>query len=310
MDTPDYRAAALTAMEAAEREAPPEVKTVEKTDERMDPTIVVPPEVDGAGKDGLRTEGKTDAPVKAGEKPEDAPKSRFEKSFEDLVREKAALRKQADELKQKSSQLSRDEKLMEAVRSGDPAAILAAAGVKYDPAKAIEVKANDPMKTLAEEVRELKEQLAGKTRAENRNNVLSQMKTMASKDNVKFQYVAALGEEDAALSYVDRYYAENQELPVPGDLAASMELALEATENRLRKEAERYKKVSAGLTTDPGASKKDAEKAVPPAVSNTSKTLTNSTGAGPKAVSTSQQPKRLSSEDYRKAAIDLAEADG
>ncbi len=299
-DQPDYRALTLAALEAepAEPEAPV-----------ADPAAPPAPVADPAA---------PAEPAKADEKkvePE-APKSRFEKSFEDLVREKAALRKQADELKAKDGSIARDQRLMDAVKSGDAMAVLAAAGIPWSKAAQQvigadgkpEAPAEDPVKSLAAEVAELKAELASKNRTENRNNFLAQAKALAAKEAEKFPYTAGLGEEESALHYIEAYFKENQELPIPNDLPGSLELAMEATENRLRKDAERFSKVK-GLTPAGEPGKKDLKPVVPPVVRDSAgKTLTNSTGSGPRGSSGNQPPVRKSEEDYRKAALDLANA--
>jgi hypothetical protein len=296
--TPDeFRAAAAKAL----TEGPP--KADAPTTEQA-PVKDVKAEVADAEKKLAEDMAAKKAEEAKGDEPK-APKG-WERPFETLAREKAELRAKEKALREQASLLEEARALKQAKEAGDPLAVLKAngwewddvvnhlTGQKRDPSKAPAPKANDELAALRAEVMAMK---AEKQQASIQEQI---QKTISGSS---FKLVKELVTPAAVYQELDVYFRQTGELPVPGDLQASIELAVEAAEKNLSSEAERWKK-ALGLTgsvnspTVNGAAKGDVPRAGESVVSGT---LSNSLDGAPRATTQAATPK--TPEEFREAAL-------
>lgn len=250
---------------------------------------------------------KTEAP------PVPKPVDRVTKGFEDLARDRAALR--AEQAKFKADQISpEDRALLAAAKSGSAMSLLAAARIPWSQAAQEVLDGTKPTKKYEappepderdKRLAALEQEISSRKAAETRHNVMSQLQAKTKAGATKFKLTAQLGEEEKAIRFIEQHFNRYGELP--GEtLEESMEIALEAVEMQLVKEKKRWDSLTApkGMVTNP-------PKAEVPAVGAVSqqapKTLTNQTGSGPSKVPV-QSPKAKTSEDYVNAAILAATA--
>jgi len=252
-------------------------------------------------------DGETPAAEPAKEPEAAKPVDKVAKGYEDLARDKAALRAEREELKQYRA-------LADAKKNGDAMALLAAAGIPWSKA-AEQVLASGSLKAEKEEpevdprdarLAALEQEISSRKEAETKASVLSAAKARTGADPEKFKLVAKMGEEGKAIRYIEQYFSKFGELP--GEtLDESIELALEAVEQELSKESKRWESV---LTSFKGASTVPAKSAVPAdgAVSKQApKTLTNNVGAGPAPASAAPKKPKTDAE-YVAAAIEAISA--
>lgn len=301
MNTADYVAAATAIAEgstpAPAAPAAPEVKTeaapAGSTAPAKTPEVAAPAEPE----------------AKPVEKPAEPAKSRAEVSMEAVAAGKAALRKEREAME---AEYAPYKELAAAKKSGSAMAVLAAAGISWKDAArevleggagpAAQKPEKDEPSPLAAEVAELRNKLAAREAAETKAKVSTQVAALI-KDNPKFKHISGLDAGDEVLSYIERYHRETGELPGQ-TLAESLEIAAEAVEGHLAKEAQRWAKVlpaSSAPVTTPAKAEVPAE-----ATSKQAKTLTNSTGSGPLTATVAKKPK--SPEEYRQAALDALSA--
>jgi hypothetical protein len=304
MATPiDYVAAATAVAESAsepEAGASPEAPAVQETQPAPVADIVTP----------------APAPAPSETKPE--PVSRVAKSFEDLARERVALRGEREKLKTEGAELSRSRALADAAAKGDAMALLAAAGIPWSkaaqqvleghgvkpPVESEAPQADDPREArLAALERELSTSKAQAAR----ENVLGQVRARVASDATKFRFTASLKAEAEAIRYLEQFHNETGELP-GSNIEESLEIALEAVEAHYTAEA---KKWAGLLTPGSGPVTLPISKPVVPPVGVVSqqaapKTLTNNVGSGPSSATPGEKPGRKSDDDYIIAAIQAA----
>ncbi len=254
------------------------------------------------------------APEASGDKKPEAkaePKpDRVVKGFEDLASAKAAFRAERE------AALKEYAPLVEAKKSRSALKILEANGVTWkEAAEEILSKGSSGKITEQAEVDPRDARLAAleqeihstKTRAA-RANATGQLEARVKADPAKFKHVAHFKAEGEALRYIEQYFNENDELPAPGDVAESMEIALEAVEAHYVKEADRWRGV---LTPGSGSANVPVSKSAVPADGAVSqqapKTLTNNVGAGPAPTSAATK-KPKTDEDYQRAVIEALSA--
>lgn len=280
----EYQQAALADIEAGGGAEPTET----------DPQVTPSPVEAGANADGepKPTEPKEAAPAptseeKPGEKPED------KKGFDALVREKAALRKREQELKAKEEKAARFEKAEQLIADGDYVGASALMNVPYnalvtqilkgkakpeDNPKAAQEKPEDNS-----EVAQIRAELRAMKQERVKEQALSHVTQIMRDGGDKFALVAARGAEGEVLAELDRYYQETGELPSQ-DPIETLRIGLEAVEEKIAKEAEKWAPVLEILTKRraPGNVASVASKDVAPSAASggqaraASKTLTNS----------------------------------
>lgn len=249
------------------------------------------------------------------EKPAAAPPKpdKITKSLADVAAAKAELRRERAALDAEAGPVKA---VLQALKTRDAMALLAAANIPWSEAarQVLEGTGTKPPKKQAAEsededprdarIAALEQENAANKANATKAKVLGAVSALV-KDNEKFNHIAKLGEESRVLEYIERYHAQTGELP--GEtLEESLTIAAEAVEVQLKKEAARWQKV---LQPASGAATLLPKAAVPAAeaTSKQAKTLTNSTGSGPKtAPVTSKAPK--SPEDYQRAALEALSA--
>jgi hypothetical protein len=233
-------------------------------------------------------------------------------SLEQVAAAKAALRKEKEEF---AGQSGPSKAMTEAAAKKDAMALLAAAGISWADAarQVLEGGGAGPAakKPAAEEVdprdarlAALEAEIQSNKSEAMRSKVMTQVQTLV-KDNPKFKYVAGRAAEAEVISFIERYHEQTGELP--GDnIAESLEIAAEAVETHLAKEAASWSKL---LTPVSSAVTPPAKAAVPAAeaTSQQAKTLTSSTGSGPKTAPVASK-KSKTPEEYQQAALDALTA--
>ena len=302
--TPDFQAAALKALQ----EGPP--KAAEKAPEAPAAAPAEPVQAEKAPPDDKAAvadaEKKLSEEMAAKKAEEAKPPKGWERPFETLAREKAAVREQAQALKAQEALIEEGRRAKEAREKGDPLELLKAngwewddvvahlTGQKRDPNKAPAPKVNDEIAQLRAEVMAMK---AEKQQAALMDTIGKAIETS------EFRFVKELATPQQVYAELDAYHRQNGELPVPGDFQASVALVLEAAETNLKGTAERFKKVI-GLTSAPtsasvggAAAKGDVNRSS----ELSSNTLSNSLDGAPRA--TTQAAKPQTPEEYRAAAL-------
>lgn len=325
----DYQAAALKAameQESKSQTSTPPAKT--EQDSKSDSGT------DDAGATDVNP--KDDASVSSEEKKADGEKlpDSLKASFEKLTSERAALRKEREafmaEKQALLEQAKESGKFAKFAEAKSPMELLRAAGFtwrdavqevsgirpegddesdpvnrapkrsrKEEPEKKLTLADIDP--DAARDLAEFRKQREEASRAKGREMVNNRLKEFTNKNSDKFKFVQKLGEFDAALDFIESYYAEHKQLPgvTPEE---TMEVALSHVESNLRKQAERFR----GLTADQESAVVDSEESAvdEPARDDGSVGKTLSNFSGGRSTSNSKQPS--TPEEYRAAA--LAEA--
>lgn len=228
-------------------EAAPEGKTEEKAEEKTEEKV----ETQDLVEKKVLEAAKDEEPE---EKPEPRPESPKRRDFRELVREKAAQR-QLKEREERATQLEQKYgRLAKAIEDGDVLGLLTGAGFTHQQyveqmlngkKATAEQKGAEPTGAnadLLKEIRELRQIVSQQQVQAQRAKMAEQAKTIAAKQEQKYPYVRAKGAELEALHFVERYFAENQELP--GEtFEESLEMGLEAIEAELAEQANSWEKL-------------------------------------------------------------------
>lgn len=234
-------------------------------------------------------------------------------SYAELAKQKAEIRARERAVRESEQRSAKAAALAAAAESGDAMALLSAAGIPWRKAADQVLGGKDEEKPAAKpetaeyselkkEVEALKAERNYNKQQEKRRELLGNMTKIVKADSVKFAFVEEFEAQDEALQFVERYYAENGELPGE-DLDESIQIGLEITEKKYADEAEaRVNKLQKALTKKKSGVKNTGKQEVLSASSKSAtKTLTNSTGSGP--ASRSEKPKARSTEEYQRAAL-------
>ncbi len=224
---------------------------------------------------------------------------------------KAELRKQREAME---AEYAPYKELAAAKKSGSAMAVLAAAGISWKDAArevleggagpAAKITKEEPVDPRDARIAALEQESANAKANAMRQKVTGDIDTMV-KGNPKFKHIEKMEGTSQVITFIEEYHRQTGELP-GSNLAESLEIAAEAVEVHLKKEADRWAKVLQGFG---GTATPDVKAAVPAAeaTSQQAKTLTNTTGSGPKtAPVASKKPK--SPEEYRQAALDALSA--
>ena len=227
---------------------------------------------------------------------EEPPSDPLKRSFEKLAKEKEALRKEAETVKPYMEMLKAIpphslQALARAAQSGDPMALLAAAGFSYaDVAKRVvtgdnvpQAKPEEPKAPAANLPPEIQAKLAKLDQVEayvaqqQRNELMQKVQAAVPE---KLKLVKQLGAFDMVERYVSDFYQRTGSLP--GEtFEQTIAVAAEAVEAHLVQEAQRWSKV---LTPGqpPATVASEAPRESPhagPASTPVPKTITNATTA-------------------------------
>lgn len=234
-----------------------------------------------------------------------------------IAAEKAAKRREAEAARPRQEVDSvftpqELQRLAAARKSGNPVDALAAmgfthtqynaavTGMKSEEKSAETEPADDKYTALQKEIADLKARAQNEEISRQRVQLFDQMKATL-KDDPKFQYVNSLEDYEGVERVIIEFHRETGELP-GSNLAESVKLAAEVVEARLRKEAEKWKKVSGGLTHPasgaPVPSK--APEQSPATGSAAPRTLTNANTTAPAAT----RPPPKSREEIINAILD------
>lgn len=238
------------------------------------------------------------------------------KGFDELARQKAAFRKEQQE---KEAKWQKHARLIEVAERGGTALELLAAGNKSysDVTKEVlagklpsgasapaPAAADNP---VAKEVSELKQMLMQEREQRARAELTSQAQKLVSESPDKFKAVSAMGKAGEAVEMLNRYYTETGELPVPGNLQASLQAAIVHVEKQEMQRIETGIPILQKLgyvVTKSGAESNPPKPAVQPPASGSqgtqSKTLNNSLGA-PSLAAPKAEPQTAA--EYQKAAL-------
>lgn len=237
------------------------------------------------------------------------------KTLADVAAAKADLRREREALDAESGPIKA---VIQALKTRDAMALLAAANIPWSeaarqvlegtgakPPKAA-AKDDDEPTGLKAEVAELRNRLAARDAAEGRAKVSAKIGTLV-KDNPKFRHVDKMEATDQVLAFIEHYHKETGELPgaTPEE---SFEIAAEAVEQHLAKEAKRWAKVLPGSSGD--ATKPISKSEVPAAeaTSQQAKTLSNTTGSGPKTAPVASKKTVKTPEQYQQEVLNALAA--
>ena len=252
----------------------------------------------------------------SGASPAEEPKADAKsKSLLAIAAEKAALRKQKEEIAQRQKDFA---KLDTAIQAKDPLALLAAAGFSYQ--QLVEQVINGKVTSEAPKegapaewqtrVQALEQELAKERATRARLDALGRVKDLAAKGGDKFALTRERNMEDRALAFLEDHYQKTGEMPGES-FEESLEIALEAVEEHLNSELEQWlttskaraKLGSAGVNTSPPQGTGGADGSAAKVV----KTLTNAGTTAPAKRVAPPEPK--TAEDYRRLALQLLEKD-
>lgn len=298
----DYVAAATAIAEGPAPEVPAAVETLIPAGANSSEPVEVSTVAETPGEEKPLEADKIEAPPPADKKPA----SRIEKGYEDLAREKAAFRKEREAA-------GAERALSEAAKRGDAMALLAAAGIPWS--KAAQQVLDGTGKRSAPEVEEpdprdqrlaaLEQEIATTKASAMRQQLMGNLKELTK--DARFKHVAGMEAEGQVIGYIERYFNETGELP-GSNLQETMEIAAEAVETQLAKEAARWSKVLTGFKG--GATVPSSKSVVPAAGASSqvaSKTLTNNVGSGPAPASAAPK-KPKTDEEYQRAALEALTA--
>lgn len=259
--------------------------------------------------------------------PEPDPKEAKRKDFAELVRQKAAERKQREAGKLDAERKAKLERVEAAAASGDALGVLTALGLSYNTAvqQALGIK-KDPKKPEAsgEEMPAWAKQIQEDNKAlreENERYRANQARTdhtrrlddLVAKEEDKYPLTSARKVAGRALQYLEQYYAETGELP-SDNADENYRIALDAVEADLEKEASSWeaaldKRKARRNTAGTDPAKEPSKEAVQPAASKSgptqSKTLTNTHVPSRTAPAEPKTP-----EDYQRAVLEELEKQG
>lgn len=305
----DYQKAAIEGL-AAQNAAPPPEKPADQQEKEPESEGQEAPEGE---KPADQQEKPVEKPAEKDPKPPEEVPDRIKQSFEVLAREKAQLRAEKAALAADREKIAAAERLLNAK---DPVSLLAAAGFSHKQytdqlleGKFAPEKESKPAEEtdVVKEVRELKAELKRRDQQAAKARIASEIKARAAAGGEKFKFTRTLGAEGEAQAYLENYFSQTGELPVPGDMAASYDVALEAVEKHYRARGEKWKPLLTGNTpvnkTVHEAPKSDSPQAASDEEAEQQhRTLTNSQSAAPRgAAPTKTVPK--TAEDYQKAAL-------
>ena len=215
-----------------------------------------------------------------------------------IAKEKDAVRKAKEEIAPHASMLKRFtpqqlQRLADAAASENPVAALAAMGfthAQYNAAVAGLKKPEEQagtgapapeMMSLKQELEQLKQEREHEKLQASRQQFLSHTEKLL-KDDPKFTHLSTLGEWQSVERVILQHIEETGS--PPGEtLDESVRLAAEVVEHRLKKEAERWKKVLTGFQT-PASTPSSKAPESPQTGSETPRTLTNANTSAPAAV--------------------------
>lgn len=254
---------------------------------------------------------KEEAPKEEAKPPEANP---LAMSFEKLAKEKAELRKVAEQVKPYQELLKGfDPNTLQAIArakaSGDPVSALAALGFTHNDyvqsvvgkdGKASKeperkpVEKDPEIQSLKSELEQVKQWRAQKVREEMSQSV----KSIVTSD--KYRHIAGLEAHDAVVNFLNDYYARTGE--APGETwSDSVKIAADEVEKYLAQEANRWRKVVLTDTPKPATQSVGTEKPTAEAV-KPAKSLNNSMVSP--AVN---KPTPKTQEDYIQAALEAIE---
>ena len=224
-------------------------------------------------------------------KPPDAPVKAEDKSFEKLLREKAALRPYLEAAKVMPMETL--QALAKAQSAKDPIAVLKALGYSYDdvaakvaevpaPKKApnADVEESPTVLSLKQEVEALRRERQAEQGVKLRSEALAKTREFVKG---KFSHIEGLEAEDQVLNYIENYFRQTGEMPGT-NFEETVELASAAVEKDLQKQAERWKKVLTPANPEPTVEPESTRNAPSAGTGIVGKTLTNSTTAPMKGV--------------------------
>lgn len=180
-----------------------------------------------------------------------------------------------------------------AIQSGDPVALVAAAGMTHSQYNArllgmADKKEEAPQETGKElpELRTLKEELAALKQEREQERLQSSRKQMLGqmrdilKDNPSFKTINSLGDYEGVESTLIKYHSQYGQLP-GNTLEESVQLAAELYEYELRQYAEKFRPVLTGGTQNAVVPETRAPDAKPAPSIDGPRTLTNSNTTAP-----------------------------
>lgn len=336
-----YQEAALAALEAAEKggetpaEAPVEAPPAGSQDPETPAGDSEPTEPTEQSKEDelkqLATKLEAEKKATAEKKDEEKPKEPALRNLQTLAEQSRKNREERAQLEAQQARLAEAELILRAKQSGDPIAVLTAAGFTVDQAMqklwgAVvqkRVKPGDPrdtqeevredpkVKQLEEEVQQMRAFIQQRQREEAIQRLDGQFADTVKSQADKFKFVGELGLAQEARAELEAYYAKFGGLPAD-TLEESIEIALETIEHRERQRAEKYRKLigAGGDLTAPGqAARQEGAKEAAPGPqgiqARAAKTLTNSTAA---AAPRSGPTNPKTPEDFQAAALAALES--
>jgi hypothetical protein len=306
----DYQQAAAALLQVGETETQTTQAPAEPAAETAEGGATADPPSDKTASAPSPEEKKAPEEEKPSEpEPEKKAEEPMRRGFDTLAREKAALRKQQQELD------TLKEKYAKFDQAADPMSALLAKGYTYKQlveqilagkvpeTKPAEARADDPVLKKVEAL----EQMLTQERAQARR-AQAYAKAVELAPAEKFPFVAAKGAHATALEYLESYYNDTGEMP-GANVEESISMALEAVETALEREARSWEalltKAKPRTTGTVGGS--PTKEAAPQAASSqaraVSKTLTNAQVAP--ASHTTQKPQ--TPEDYQRLALSILE---
>jgi hypothetical protein len=240
---------------------------------------------------------KKEAPPVEPPKPP-APSKEEEPTLLRIAKEKDAVRKAKEEIAPHASMLKRFtpqqlQRLADAAASENPVAALAAMGFTHaqynaavaglkKPEEQADTGAPAPeMMSLKQELEQLKQEREHEKLQASRQQFLAHTEKLL-KDDPKFTHLSTLGEWQSVERVILQHIEETGS--PPGEtLDETVRLAAEVVEHRLKKEAERWKKVLTGFQT-PASTPSSKAPESPQTGSETPRTLTNANTSAPAAV--------------------------
>lgn len=215
-----------------------------------------------------------------------------------IAKEKDAVRKAKEEIAPHASMLKRFtpqqlQRLADAAASENPVAALAAMGFTHaqynaavaglkKPEEQADAGAPAPeVMSLKQELEQLKQEREHEKLQASRQQFLAHTEKLL-KDDPKFTHLSTLGEWQSVERVILQHIEETGS--PPGEtLDETVRLAAEVVEHRLKKEAERWKKVLTGFQT-PASTPSSKAPESPQTGSETPRTLTNANTSAPAAV--------------------------
>lgn len=306
----EYQAEAMKLIAEAEPAAPK-------------PEVTVPGEVPPAEPTLADAEKALAAEVKAEAEsaelpPAEKPPERQNKGFDALVREKAALRKKEAEV---DAKLKKHAALLEAAETGDPSALLRAAGVTHEQytkhilglpvgERKPPAAKPEPDNAVLAEVKRLNERLEAAERKAQQAELQGVFTSVAKEHAASLPFTAAMGMEGQAMQYLQQYFNETGEMP-GATIEESVRMSLEAVESNLAQQAKawegvltRTRKPGTVAGTVPAGNPKSAVQSAKSGQASAAKTLTSSLNAPAKPGADEDHEPRTA-EEYQARALAL-----